>query len=157
MNYIKSKKVEMKYPWKINSGLYHSPSLTDSIKNENKEQNTNDTQIYENNSPKENYTVERYKVKSHDGMNEFVVNLYINNLCGNYNEVSFCPPDISMTEGNLMDLNEDSICKILDVISNIPKDELKNMPAITVPIYIFNINNVLSSGNKNEITIEQDA
>jgi len=178
MKYLKTKRVEMKYPWKLNRGFQHSPILTDLIKDREEEQNTNNVQISENNVPKENHTVkqeqattqselldqhlrnntdEKYKVQNDGCMNEFVVNLHINNLCGNNNEVSFCPPEISVTEGNLMDLNEDSIYKILDTISNIPKDELRDMPAITVPIYVFNINNILSSGNKNKTTIKQDA
>lgn len=83
-----------------------------------------------------------------------VVKLSINNLCGNKNKVQLVPGEITVSKGNMKDLNEECIHKIIETITELSKEELKDVSKIIIPIYIFNINNVLASGNKNKTNIK---
>lgn len=78
-----------------------------------------------------------------------VINFIVNNINGNSNDVTLPSAEITVSEGSLEDLNENSIFKIFDTISHLPNEQLSRMPNITIPIYILNVNSILLNGNKN--------
>lgn len=86
--------------------------------------------------------------KKETDRSEIIIN--INNICGDKNDIKLNPGEISISEEELMELSKDSIKKVIDTIKHISEESLENIPNITIPIYIFNINNILTSGKKNE-------
>lgn len=94
------------------------------------------------------------------------VKISINNICGNKNDLKFTQEDInvvndivkqenSVLKGDIKDLNNDIVYKIMDTISNLSEEQLSNISQINIPIYIFNINNILISGKKNETNVKK--
>jgi len=87
---------------------------------------------------------------------ENVIKIYIYNVNGNSNEVKLVPGEVSVREGTLEDLNlnEENIQKITSIMDELRKKDWGQGVELKIPIYIFNINNILSNGNKNEVTVK---
>ena len=87
---------------------------------------------------------------------ENVIKLCIYNINGNSNEVKLVPGEISVSEGTLedLDLSAENLQKITGMMDELRKREWSNGIEIKIPIYIININNILSNGNKNEVTVK---
>lgn len=88
------------------------------------------------------------------GDQEIVFKLVIYNTCGNNNEIIVCPPHITTSMGNVDDVRDGFIMNLTDAIKDLISNYAGHMTKLTVPIYVINISNVLTSGNKNEICIE---
>lgn len=78
------------------------------------------------------------------------VKVSINNICGNKNDIKVIPWEFSISEEQLSDLNQDCIKKVIDTINQLPQETLDKIATLSIPIFIFNIYNVLTSGKKNE-------
>lgn len=78
------------------------------------------------------------------------VKVSINNICGNKNDIKVIPWEFSISEEQLSDLNQDCIKKVIDAINQLPQETLDKIETLSIPIFIFNIYNVLTSGKKNE-------
>ncbi len=96
------------------------------------------------------------KVKDADGMIEHVIKLSIYNVNGNSNELTCTPGDVSFSRGTVDDINEESVHRIISFLEDLSKESIQNLHQIVIPIYIFNIENVLTNGNKNTITTLQE-
>lgn len=88
-----------------------------------------------------------------DRINAPIIIPHIYNVCGNSNEVQFPHADISVFKGSVDDLNDNNIRKLMDTISGLSKMELGEAAKIVIPVYIININNILTSGNKNTVDV----
>ena len=95
---------------------------------------------------------EIFKMKDDFSGREQIIKFVIYNVNGNSNEVSLVPPDISFSESTLTNLNEENVHKIVSALNNLQKENIQGLSQINIPIYIFNINNILSNGNKNEVS-----
>ena len=91
------------------------------------------------------------KKESEEENGEYVFKLVINNINGNSNEVEFTPSDISVSRGSLGDLDEESTRKIVKMLTDVSKEG--EYIKINIPIFILNINNILSNGNKNNVSV----
>jgi len=85
---------------------------------------------------------------------EIVFKLYIYNTCGNNNEVKVCHPQVTTSNGNVDDIKDGFIVNIAQAIEELVSKCKGTIDKLTVPIYVINVNNVLTSGSKNEICIE---
>lgn len=91
-------------------------------------------------------------VEDKDRKCDQLIKIVINNINGNSNEVQMLPGEVCVAEGRLEDLNEETISKVIGFINELSKSDVKGIPHISIPIYIFNINNILSNGNKNTVS-----
>jgi len=85
---------------------------------------------------------------------EIVFKLVIYNTCGNNNELTVCPPKITTSVGCVDDIGEGFVISLADAIKDLMSSCAGRIEKITVPVYVINVNNVLTSGSKNEICIE---
>lgn len=87
---------------------------------------------------------------------EDILKICIYNINGNSNEIKLTPSDIKISEGTLEDINidEENTRRIMDLINGINAEASHNISGIRIPIYIININNILSNGNRNEVTVK---
>lgn len=119
-------------------------------KNKNKQQKAN----CENEEKREKLNDEKNSIESKSKYKEeektLELKVSINNICGNKNDIKFTPGEISISATELEDLNKDSIKEIIDTLDNLSQETLNKITDIKIPIYIFNINNILISGKKNE-------
>ncbi|MBS4538835.1 hypothetical protein GOQ27_10190 [Clostridium sp. D2Q-11] len=79
------------------------------------------------------------------------IKISIVNISGNKNEIEVKSDENSLSQGQLKSINKECIDKIIDTLDSLSKETLDKLPEITIPIYIFNMNNILTSGKKNEI------
>lgn len=82
------------------------------------------------------------------------LHLAITNLNGNSNELEFTPADVSQIQGNLEDINSESVKQFVQTIQMLKEQGISESINISVPIYVINITNVLTNGSKNSIQIE---
>jgi hypothetical protein len=86
--------------------------------------------------------------------NEIVFKLIIHNICGNNNEIKICPPQITTSMGCLDDIKDGLAVSLTEIVKDLMSDCAGTIGKLTIPVYVININNVLTSGNKNEICVE---
>ena len=77
----------------------------------------------------------------------------IYNVNGNSNEVEMVPGSISVTKGSIADLNNENVNKIVDAVRKLEEKKPYGASRISIPIYIINVKNILSNGNKNNVSI----
>ena len=87
---------------------------------------------------------------------EHTLKICIYNINGNSNELKLTPSDIRVSEGTLEDisLDEENTKRIMEVINSLNNETLQKIACLNIPIYIININNILSNGNRNEVSVK---
>lgn len=87
---------------------------------------------------------------------ENVIKIYVYNVNGNSNELRLVPGEASISEGSLKDipLSEEISDRIAQALNNINERQPGSEFVIKIPVFIININNVLSNGNKNAVTLK---
>ncbi len=85
-----------------------------------------------------------------------VIKICVYNVNGNSNELMLTPGEVSVTEGSLEDipLDKEVSAKIEQVLENLPQARHRDGLVIKIPVFIININNILSNGNKNTVSLK---
>jgi hypothetical protein len=89
-----------------------------------------------------------------DACVENAIKICIYNVNGNSNEFKLLPGEITVSEGSLKDLplNEESLTQLVHTLNRLSETKSGENINIKIPIYIFNINNILTNGSKNTVT-----
>lgn len=85
---------------------------------------------------------------------EIVFKLIIYNTCGNNNELKVCHPEVTTSAGCLDDIKDGFVISLAEALKDLMSNCAGTIGKLTIPVYVINVNNVLTSGNKNEICIE---
>lgn len=85
-----------------------------------------------------------------------VIKIFVYNVNGNSNELKLTPGEVSVTEGSLEDipLDKEVSAKIEQAVENLQKTRYRDGLVIKIPVFIININNILSNGNKNTVSLK---
>lgn len=89
-----------------------------------------------------------------DACEENAIKICIYNINGNSNEFKLLPGEVLISEGSLSDLplNEEAMNKLVQTLNGLSELTPGKNINIKIPIYIFNINNILTNGSKNTVT-----
>lgn len=89
-----------------------------------------------------------------DACVENTIKICIYNINGNSNEFKLLPGEVLISEGTLNDLplNEEAMNKLVHTLNELSEVTSEKNINIKIPIYIININNILTNGSKNAIT-----
>jgi hypothetical protein len=89
-----------------------------------------------------------------DACVENAIKICIYNINGNSNEFKLLPGEIMVSEGSLIDLplNEEAVNQLVHTLNRLSEAKSGENINIKIPIYIFNINNILTNGSKNTVT-----
>ena len=117
---------------------------------EYKEKLSSGEPIHENGKIKKPEPNEEDSDKKCDGKD---LKLLVYNVNGNSNEVEMVPGSVSVSKGSLSDLNNEHVNKIINSVRKLEEKKPGGISRISIPIYIININNILSNGNKNNVSV----
>ncbi len=85
---------------------------------------------------------------------ENTIKICIYNVNGNSNEFKLQPGEITVSEGSLKDLplDEETVNQLIYTLNRLSETKSGENINIKIPIYIFNISNILTNGSKNTVT-----